>query len=139
MGSLACMKTLLAFAVTVALAAAPSAAGATTLVSFTQSGGIAGIDDSISVSTTGRTALDVHGRDSSHRLKASSLQHLRRLLAAVAFDRVRPGRSNCADCFVYTVRYHGKRFSYDDSQAKKVPSAARAVVSELQRIARGGR
>ena len=139
MGSLACMKTLLPFALVVALAATPAAASATTLVSLSQSGGLAGVSMSVTVATTGQVAVDGSGRDRSHRLRAATLRHLRALLSAARWDRANPGRSHCADCFEYVVRYRGRRARYDDSQAKQVPRSVRAVVTELQRITRGGR
>jgi hypothetical protein len=134
LGSLACMKMLLPLALAVALATAPAAASAKTLVSFGQSGGFAGVDVSITVTTTGHVA-----GDRSHRLRAATLRHLRELLAAARWDRANPGRSRCADCFDYVVHYRGHRASYDDSQAKQVPRSVRAVVAELLRISRGGR
>jgi predicted secreted protein len=133
------MRTLLALALMVALAAAPATASAKTLVSFTQSGGIAGITDAVTVTTTGHVVVDGHGRDRSHRLRAATLRDLRELLADARWDRANPGASRCADCFEYVVRYHGHRARYDDSQAKQVPRSVRAVVAELQRIGRGGR
>ena len=139
MGSLACMKTLLPFALVLALAAVPAAATAKTLVSFEQSGGIAGLSVSVAVSTTAHVTGDVKGGDRSHRLRAATLRHLRRLLADARWDRANPGPSHCADCFAYVVRYQGHRASYDDSQSRQVPSSVRAVVAELVRISRGGR
>ena len=139
MGSLACMKTLLPLAFMVALAAAPAAATAKTLVSFEQSGGIAGVTVSVAVATTGHVTGDVNGRDRSHRLRAATLRHLRGLLADARWERASPGPSQCADCFSYVVRYHGHRARYDDSQSRQVPSSVRAVVAELGRISRGGR
>ena len=139
MGSLACMKTLLPLAFMVALAAAPAAATAKTLVSFEQSGGIAGVTVAVAVSTTGQVTGDVNGRDRSHRLRAATLRHLRGLLADARWDRARPGPSHCADCFSYVVRYDRNRATYDDSQSRQVPSSVRAVVAELVRISRGGR
>ena len=123
----------------VALAAAPASASAKTLVSFMQSGGIAGISDSVSVTTTGYVVVDGHGADRSHRLRAATLRELRRMLSEARWDRASPGSSRCADCFEYVVRYHGHRAKYDDSQAKQVPRSVRAIVAELQRIKRGGR
>jgi hypothetical protein len=134
LGSLACMKLLLPLAVTVALAGSPATASAKTLVSFGQSGGLAGLDVTVTVSTTGHVA-----GERSHRLRASTLRHLRRLLAAARWDRANPGPSRCADCVTYVVRYHGHRARYDDSQARRVPRSVRAVVAELLRISRGGR
>jgi len=117
-----------------ALAAGPAAASAKTLVSFEQSGGLAGVHVTIAVSTTGHVT-----GERSHTLKDSSLRHLRRLLADARWDKANPGRSSCADCFEYVVRYRGHRARYDDSQAKRVPASVRAVVQELLRISRGGR
>ena len=139
MGSLACMKTLLPLAFMLALAAVPAAATAKTLVSLEQSGGIAGVSLSVAVSTTGHVTGDVSGGARSHRLRAATLRHLRRLLADARWDRASPGPSHCADCFAYVVRYHGHRASYDDSQSRQVPGSVRAVVAELVRISRGGR
>jgi hypothetical protein len=121
-----------------ALAVLPACADAKTLVSFEQSGGIAGVSNAVTVTTTGRVSeggADEHAR----KLRASTLSRLRRLLSAADWDHARPGRSSCADCFSYVVRYHGRRAVYDDSQAKRVPRSVRAVVSELLRISRGGR
>ena len=137
MGSLACMKTLLPLALMTALAVAPAAANAKTLVSFEQSGGIAGVNVAVTVTTTGRVTAAAKGR--SRSVRAATLRHLRALLSAARWDRANPGRSRCADCFTYVVRYHGHRAGYDDSQAKQVPRSVRAVVAELLRISRGGR
>ena len=139
MGSLACMKTLLPFALVLALAGAPATASAKTLVSFSQSGGLAGVSTTVTVTTTGHVAVDGSRRDRSLRLRTATLRHLRELLSAARWDRANPGQSHCADCFEYVVRYHGRRASYDDSQAKQVPRSVRAVVTELVRISRGGR
>jgi hypothetical protein len=138
-GSLACMKTLLPFALVVALAAAPATAGAKTLVSLSQSGGLAGVSTTVTVTTAGHVAVDGSGPDRAHRLRTTTLGHLRKLLSAARWDRANPGTSHCADCFEYVVRYHGRRARYDDSQIKQVPGSVRAVVAELQRISRGGR
>jgi hypothetical protein len=133
------MRTLLPFAIVAALAAGPAAASAKTLVSFGQSGGIAGVDLTATVSTTGYVTGNFTGHDRSYRLRAATLRHLRTLLSDARWDRANPGRSNCADCFEYVVRYHGHRARYDDSQARQVPASVRAVVAELLRIGRGGR
>ena len=139
MGSLACMRMLLPLAFLLALAAVPAAATAKTLVSFEQSGGIAGVSVAVAVSTTGHVTGDGRGGHRSHRLRAATLRHLRRLLAEARWDRASPGPSHCADCFAYVVRHRGHRASYDDSQSRQVPGSVRAVVAELVRISRGGR
>ena len=133
------MKALLPLALMVALAGAPGAASAKTLVSFAQSGGLAGVSTTVTVTTAGHVAVDGSGPDRAHRLRTTTLGHLRKLLSAARWDRANPGTSHCADCFEYVVRYHGRRARYDDSQTKQVPGSVRAVVAELQRISRGGR
>jgi hypothetical protein len=127
------VKPILALAIALAL---PSTADATTLVSFAQSGGIAGRHVTLRVTTRGTAVVGGH---KPFRVHASTLQRLRGLLADARFDRVDPKPSQCADCFVYAVRYRGHHVSYDDSQAKQVPRSVRAAVAELARIARGGR
>jgi hypothetical protein len=122
-----------------ALAVGPAAASAKTLVSFEQSGGIAGVNVTVAISTTGHVTGDFSGHDRSHRLRVATLRHLRKLLSDARWDRANPGQSSCADCFEYVVRYHGHRARYDDSQVKRVPASVRAVVAELLRISRGGR
>ena len=134
------MRTLLPVALVAALAVAgPAAASAKTLVSFEQSGGIAGRSVTLAISTTGHVTGDFTGHDRAHKLRGATLRHLRKLLSDARWDRANPGRSSCADCFEYVVRYHGHRVRYDDSQAKQVPASVRAVVAELLRISRGGR
>jgi hypothetical protein len=127
------VKTILALAIALAI---PSSAGATTLVSFSRSGGIAGRHVTLRVTTHGTAVVGGH---KPFRVHASTLHRLRALLADARFDRVDPEPSHCADCFVYAVRYRGHRVSYDDSQAKHVPRSVRMAVDELARIARGGR
>jgi hypothetical protein len=127
------VKTILALTIALAI---PSTAGATTLVSFSQSGGIAGRHMTLRLTTRG-TAV-IRG-DKHFRVRASTLHHLRGLLGDARFDRVHPKPSHCADCLVYAVRYRGRRVSYDDSQARQVPRSVRMAVDELARIARGGR
>ena len=138
MGSLACMKTLLPLALMVALAAAPATANAKTLVSFEQSGGIAGVDVTVAVTTTGHVTGDVKGAR-SHRLRAATLRHLRALLADGPLGPREPGPSHCADCFAYVVRYHGHRASYDDSQSSRSRARCARSWPSCMRISRGGR
>ncbi len=133
------MKAIPALVCVLLLAVAADAAGAATLVSFSQSGGIAGNRVALTVSAGGRASVTANRRPRAWRLHATTLRRLRRLLADAHFDRVDPEPSHCADCFVYSVRYRGRRVSYDDSQRDQVPRSVRAAVAELARIARGGR
>ena len=77
------MKALLPLALMVAVAGAPGAASAKTLVSFAQSGGLAGVSMTVTVTTTGHVAVDgAGGNDRSQRLRTATLRHLRELLSA---------------------------------------------------------
>jgi hypothetical protein len=138
-GSLQGVKPILALAVVVALIAPEAASGSSTLVSFTRSGGVAGSQLALRVTTDGRALVTANRRPRAFQLHATTTRRLRRLLADARFDRVDTGPSRCADCFVYSVRYGGRHVSYDDAQTRQVPGSVRAVVEELLRIARGGR
>ena len=111
------MKTLLPLAFMVALAAAPAAATAKTLVSFEQSGGIAGVSVAVSVSTTGHVTGDVRGGDRSHRLRAATLRHLRGLLADARWERAKIflGRRDFSETRTVRRGYPHERFSHSRS------------------------
>src|SRR4051794_41551069 len=100
------MKTLLPLAFMVALAATPAAATARTLVSFEQSGGIAGVSVSVAVSTTGHVTGDVSGGDPTPPPRAPPLRHPRPPLSDAPRGRASPGPSHRAGCFAYAGRYH---------------------------------
>jgi hypothetical protein len=132
------VKPVLSLALLVALTV-PTTAGARTLVSYSESGGIANRRVALTVTTAGVANVTANRRPRTFHLHASTLKRLRHLLAAARFDRVHPPATSCADCVIYSVHYRGHRVRYDDSQARHVPRSVRRVVAELQRIARGGR
>jgi len=119
--------------------ALPATAKAMTLVSYSESGGVAARHVALEVTAGARASVTANNRPRVWQLHTSTLHHLRRLLVKARFDRVHPPPSRCADCIVHVVRHRGQRVSYDDSQAPHVPRSVRAAVAELARIARGGR
>ena len=90
MGSLACMKTLLPLALMCALAVAPaSTANAKRLLSFEQSGGIAGVDVALTLTTTGHVTAGSNGR--SRAVRAATLRHRRGAAVGGALGPREPG------------------------------------------------
>ena len=134
------MKTLLPLALMLALAAAPAAATAKTLVSFEQSGGIAGVSVTVAVSTTGHVTGDVKGGDRSHRLRAATLRHLRRAARRCPLGPREPGADRTARTASPTwCATTATAPATTTARSRQVPRSVRAVVAELLRISRGGR
>src|SRR4051812_50075850 len=111
------MKTLLPLAFMVALAATPAAATARTLVSFEQSGGIAGVSVSVAVSTTGHVTGDVSGGHRTHPPRAAPPRHPRPPLAQAPRGRARPGASPPPGCLPPVGRHPRPPARLDDSQS----------------------
>ena len=115
---------------------APPVAAQRTLVSYSRSGGLLALRETLVVTRAGRaTAMGAHGF-SGRPLRATTMRRLRGLLAAARFDLVPRPTDPCEDCFRQTVAYAGRRTSY--FEGAKVPASVRAAIAELQRIARGG-
>jgi hypothetical protein len=142
------MKTL---ALIVALASAVAALGcgneggeepatsdptAGRLVSYTKTGGIAGVNEHLLVAEDGSATLEVGFRDparESFELEPGELDRLRELLAAADFAGVGSGRGlTCADCFQYEVEYAGERAAF--AEIGDIPESVGEAVAELGRI-----
>jgi hypothetical protein len=134
--AIAVLATVALVAATPAPGAPPTAARGT-LVSYSRSGAIAGLRETLVVTRAGRATAQGARGFSGRPLKAQTMRRLRRLLAAARFDLVPRVTDMCGDCFRHTVVYAGRRTSFFDGA--KVPASVRAAVDELQRIAGGGR
>jgi hypothetical protein len=86
------------------LAPLPSPAGPWT-ITLTQSGGFAGVQRSIEISSDGTIkAQDQRsGRSTTQDLSATQLQKLNELLSATAISTLTPVPPACADCFIYDL------------------------------------
>jgi hypothetical protein len=127
----------LAVAVVASLAAA-SPAVAKTLVSYQESGGIAGISDSMTVSeggsvvATSRRAADMR----RFKLTAADLRALRRDLRGARFSTLHAaydGPGQVADGIAQTVRYGGHRVTV--STGGHAPARLSRLLARLDRIA----
>jgi hypothetical protein len=110
--------------------------GSGPLVTYTKSGGIAGVYEHLEVAEDGAATLEVGFRDparGSFELETEELEHLRELLAAADFAGVGPDRGlSCADCFQYEVEYAGETAAF--AEIGDIPESVGAVVAELGRI-----
>jgi hypothetical protein len=108
-------------------------------ISFQREGGIAGINQAITIRADGsglfekRYVEDAHGFQ--FQLDRDELLALNDLLRELDFDSVDAGKSPaCADCFTYTVSYAGETITADDVTASpelhRVIAALDAAVPE---------
>ncbi len=108
-------------------------------VSLSQTGGFAGLDLKVDVSSDGRlTAEDVKsGKQAIKQLDAASLAKLSTLIAsAAALAPQSPQRSSCADCFLYDLQItSGSRSIHIQADDTTLgPSGLRELVSLLQQL-----
>ncbi len=120
------------------LALASPATAAKTLVSYEQSGGIAGIRTSLSV-TVGGSARVTSSRAMGikrFKLTLNELHALKRDLRDARFSTLRPlydSKAPIADGIAQTVRYAGYRVTV--STGARPPQRLRKVLDRLSRLA----
>jgi hypothetical protein len=134
------MARMVCVALLSALVFAASAAPATsaTLVTFHKTGGIAGVDQRLTVRTDGRATVSGRSGPTRHRqLRAATMRRLRSRLAAAHLERPLPPPPGCADCFEFAISYHGHHVKLVD--AGNLPARVGPLVAELTRVADGGR
>ncbi len=100
------------------------------LVTFTQTGGVAGMDERLRIEPEGNATVTLgepFNTERSFELTDAELERITTLLEAADFDSmpVEPEPTGCADCFVYTVEYAGDSITYDDA------TEADASIAEL--------
>lgn len=114
--------------------ATPSTDGSWTL-SLEQSGGIAGVQLSVQVTSARElTATDGRsGRVVKQSLPPQTLDELRRLIGGANLAQVTQSPSVCADCFIYVLKYTSQTQTYR-VQADDVTlpdSGAQALIAYL--------
>lgn len=122
-------------------AAGPAVAGAKTLVSYEQSGGIAGIRTSLSVTVGGSARVTTNRSEGISRFKLtrSELHALKRELRAARFSTLRAlydSKTPISDGIAQTVRYAGRRVTV--STGGRPPARLRTVIDRLSRLAARG-
>ncbi len=107
------------------------------LVTYTRTGGVAGLDERLRVEPDGTATLSYGepvNTERSFELTAAELDRITTLLGEADFDSMpaSPEPTGCADCFVYTVEYGGDTVAYDDAtEASPSISALVAGLGEL--------
>jgi hypothetical protein len=129
---------VLSAALLASAALASPASAATTLVSYEQSGGIAGIQTSLSVTVLGSARLTSSRVAGITRFKltAAQLRGLRRDLRDARFSTLRTlydSKDPIADGIAQTVRYAGRRVTV--STGGRPPERLRKVLTRLSRLA----
>jgi hypothetical protein len=92
-------------------------------ITYARSGGIAGIDETLTVGRDGSGEFEKRFVEDSHvvqfQLEPSELEKLNELLSELDFDSLDTGQSaRCADCFVYEISYGGETLTADEITAK---------------------
>jgi hypothetical protein len=107
------------------------------LVSYTRTGGVGGIDEHLRIDPDGAATLSYGEPTNTSRtfqLTQTELQHMNSLLAAAGIGSApNPQPTGCADCFVYTVETGGHTYTYDDSTPP--PAAVGDLTSGLGDLA----
>jgi hypothetical protein len=114
----------------------PAAAG---WLTYTRTGGFAGVDDHVVVATDGAVAVSTKGRaEHRYRLTAAETTRLRRLADAVdpaAHPSAAPSGAGTADAFDVRLEIAGRSVAVPEGQ---VPADVAPLLAELQRLAGRG-
>ena len=108
------------------------------LVSYSRSGGIAGIDQQLTIDVDGKGTYTVGQPEPARRsiqLTDAEVAELQALLEAAALDAVEPEQTGCADCFVYTINYAGTEAMLDDVTLLDAPGSVQEVIAYLDGVA----
>ena len=117
-------------------AADPASVGEFTLA-YSRSGGIAGSTQTLAVRPGRRATATIGGAPSERtrvdfRLGARRVRALQQSLARADIGSIPPpGPSGCADCFLYDLRYDGRRVELEEVD---VPPRLSAVFAQLDAI-----
>ena len=106
-----------------------------TLVSYSRTGGIAGVDERLRVAPDGAATLTLGptANPASFQLAAADLATLRDEVDAADLANFEPpGPTACADCFVYDIETADGRASY--AETDQPPPAVQALAAHLGAI-----
>ncbi len=115
--------------------------GRQALVTYSKSGGIAGIIERLKVEPSGHATvsegLPADAKTKTFSLSPEELSKLRQTLdAAKLASHASASPQGCADCFVYRIAYRGTTFEGDQAT---LPAAVRPAVEALDALtARAG-
>ncbi len=107
-------------------------------ISLTQSGGLAGVSLTVTVSSAGQLTAEDHrsGRRVTRSLSPQEITSLAALYASDLQVIRQPARSGCADCFVYDLEasYGGRVTSIHADDTTLEASGAGDLIRMMQRL-----
>jgi hypothetical protein len=107
-----------------------SAASLGGTVQYAKSGGIAGISESMRISSDGRGKIEAR----SFRLTATEVSKLATALRRADLAHTKsPKGAGCCDVFFYSIRYRGHEVKWDDS-SRSLPRRIADLHSMLSRL-----
>ena len=105
------------------------------LVNYTRIGGVAGIDEQLTVDEDGAATLELgragEASSTEFELTPAELRGLEEALEAADLPPGEAPQTGCADCFVYTITFAGETSSFDQTQ---VPASAEELVGMLEQL-----
>ncbi|MET7392271.1 hypothetical protein ABZS66_02085 [Dactylosporangium sp. NPDC005572] len=107
---------------------------AQTLVAFTRTGGIAGVNDRLTVAQDGSYTIQTRGGTKTGKLTAQELAALKQALGSVDFTKIPNVNANdgtVADGFTYSVIYNGREIVAEDGA---VPPALQPILGALSAV-----
>ena len=116
----------------------PGPKGDGPLVSYSRTGGVAGIDERLQIEADGAGVYELgppEPRRRSLELSEAELEELIGLVDEAALDAVEAEPSGCADCFVYTVAAAGSEVTLDDVTLLDAPGSVQQLIGFLNALA----
>ncbi|WP_238016565.1 hypothetical protein KZZ52_10970 [Dactylosporangium sp. AC04546] len=114
---------------------APSpTASAATLVAFTRTGGIAGVNDRLTVAQDGSYTIQTRSGTKTGKLAPQELAALKQALGSVDFTKIPNVNANngtVADGFTYSVIYNGREIVAEDGA---IPPALQPILGTLSAV-----
>lgn len=110
------------------------AAAATILVDYRKSGGFAGLEEHLVVTSDGHATVEGKGPTRTKQLDPATMRELTAALEQAGLDRLQPRydppvKGN--DLFEYAITYRGRTVTVSDTE---IPPRLRPLLTELNRI-----
>jgi hypothetical protein len=97
-------------------------------ISYSRSGGFAGVSERMRISPAGEGRIGTH----TFRLPSKERRDLAAAIRRANLASFRsPRRADCCDMLYYAIRYRGRRVAWDDSSSHRVPERILDLYSRL--------
>ena len=104
------------------------------LIQYQRVGGIAGLDDRLSISKDGTLKLSRRGKNSEKQIEIKRLQDLQKLISDIQWENLQPSYSpekKGVDYLVYTINYSGYRVEMFDTAIPKELQPLLSILNEI--------